>query len=83
VKHTPRMIFGNWFCPSRRRQCPIGAAGSPERKHADMTLKAIIRPALAECGIAFDVKRGDESAEIGMITDHVIAENTRERERLL
>jgi nucleoside 2-deoxyribosyltransferase len=53
---------------------PIGAAGSPERKHADMTLKAIIRPALAECGIAFDVKRGDESAEIGMITDHVIAE---------
>jgi hypothetical protein len=53
---------------------PIGAAGSLERKHADMTLKAIIRPALAECGIAFDVKRGDESAEIGMITDHVIAE---------
>jgi nucleoside 2-deoxyribosyltransferase len=39
-----------------------------------MTLKAIIRPALAERGIDFDVKRGDESAEIGMITDHVIAE---------
>jgi hypothetical protein len=55
---------------------PIGGAGSVERKHADMTLNAIIRPALNECesGTTFDVKRGDESAEIGMITDHLIAE---------
>ncbi len=54
---------------------PIGAADSPERRHADMTLNAIIRPALAEIGIAFgDVKRGDESIETGMITDHLITE---------
>jgi hypothetical protein len=53
---------------------PIGAAGSPERKHADMTHHAIIRPALAECGITFDVKRADDSAEIGMVTDHIITE---------
>jgi hypothetical protein len=53
---------------------PIGDVGSDQRKHADMTLNAIIRPALAECGIAFDVKRADQSTEIGMITDHVIAE---------
>jgi nucleoside 2-deoxyribosyltransferase len=53
---------------------PIGAAGSPERKHADMTLHAIIRPALDECGITFDVKRADDSAEIGMVTDHIITE---------
>ena len=53
---------------------PIGATGSDVRKHADMTLNAIIRPALAECGTAFEVKRGDESSEIGMITDHLIAD---------
>lgn len=53
---------------------PIGSPGSPERKHADMTLNAIIKPALADCGIDFVVKRGDESSEIGMITDHIIAD---------
>ena len=53
---------------------PIGATGSVERKHADMTLNAIIRPALSESGTTLNVKRGDESAEIGMITDHMIAE---------
>ena len=53
----------------------IGDVGSPERIHADMTLNAIIRPALAECGITeANVKRADESAEIGMITDHIIME---------
>jgi hypothetical protein len=39
---------------------PIGDAGSPERKHADMTLNAIIGPALAESGTAFDVKRAEQ-----------------------
>lgn len=53
---------------------PIGKVASPERKHADMTLNAIIKPAFAECGSVFEVKRGDESAEIGMITDHIITE---------
>jgi hypothetical protein len=51
---------------------PIGDAAV--RKHADMTLNAIIRPALNESGITFNVKRADESTEIGMITDHVITE---------
>jgi hypothetical protein len=64
--------------PDNPKRCfvisPIGAAGSVERKNADMALNAIIRPALNESGITFDVKRGDESAEIGMITDHLIAE---------
>jgi hypothetical protein len=53
---------------------PIGAQGSAERKHADMTLNAIIRPALAESGTEFSVTRADESSEIGMITDHLISE---------
>ena len=53
---------------------PIGDAGSVERKHADMTLNAIIRPALNESGTTFEVNRGDESPDIGMITDHLIAE---------
>lgn len=55
---------------------PIGDAGSDHRKHADMTLNAIIRPALNEneSETTFCVKRSDESAEIGMITDHVITE---------
>lgn len=53
---------------------PIGAAGSVARKHADMTLNAIIRQALNENGVTFDVKRADESVEIGMITDHLIME---------
>jgi hypothetical protein len=53
---------------------PIGSDDSPERKHADMTLNAIIRPALEESGTIFKVKRCDEIHEIGMITDHMIAE---------
>jgi hypothetical protein len=53
---------------------PIGEADSVERKHADMTLNAIIRQALNENGVTFDVKRADESVEIGMITDHLIME---------
>jgi hypothetical protein len=53
---------------------PIGAAGSDERKHADMTLNSIIRPALSDSGTIFDVKRGDESAKIGIIADHLIVE---------
>jgi|SRR5208283_5114105 len=50
----------------------IGDIGSKERRHADMTLNAIIRPALAAGKTAFDVARGDESPESGMITDQII-----------
>jgi nucleoside 2-deoxyribosyltransferase len=53
---------------------PIGEARGPVRKHADMTLNAIIKPVLKECGIEFNVKRADDSAEIGMITNHIIAD---------
>src|ERR1700730_8486706 len=53
---------------------PIGDPGSSVRKHAEMTLNAIIRPALKESETTFEVNRGDESAEIGMITDHLITE---------
>jgi hypothetical protein len=64
--------------PELSKRCfvisPIGAQGSAERKHADMTLNAIIRPALAESGTEFFVTRADESSEIGMITDHLISE---------
>jgi hypothetical protein len=64
--------------PELSKRCfvisPIGAQGSAERKHADMTLNAIIRPALAESGTEFSVTRADESSEIGMITDHLISE---------
>jgi hypothetical protein len=62
--------------PDNPKRCfvisPIGDAGSGVRKHADMTLNAIIRQALNENGLTFDVKRADESVEIGMITDHLI-----------
>jgi hypothetical protein len=51
---------------------PIDEPGSPIRKHADMTLHAVIRPALAECDLNLSASRGDESAEIGLITNHVI-----------
>lgn len=53
---------------------PIGAQGSVERRHADMTLNAIIRPALADSGTEFSVTRADENNEIGMITDHLISD---------
>lgn len=53
---------------------PIGDDGSPVRKHADMTLNAIIKPALAEYDAAFHVTRGDKSPQIGMITNHVIVD---------
>lgn len=53
---------------------PIDEPGTDKRKHADMTLHAIIRPALIECDPIFSVSRGDESAEIGLITNHVILE---------
>lgn len=48
----------------------IGKAGSAERKHADMVLNYIIKPAAAQCD--YDVLRGDASSHSGMITVDVI-----------
>ena len=47
---------------------PIGRAGSDTRRHADMVLNSIIRPALPD----FDVRRADDPGKPQMITDKMI-----------
>ncbi|MEZ5815999.1 MAG: hypothetical protein R3D44_02830 [Hyphomicrobiaceae bacterium] len=49
---------------------PIGQPGSPERKHADWVLNAIIRP-VAEQKFDYVVRRGEEAGP-GMINDDVV-----------
>ena len=49
---------------------PIGAEGSPERRHADQVFKHIIRPAAAECG--FEAARSDHMTEPGLISRQVV-----------
>jgi hypothetical protein len=60
--------------PGPERLCfvigPIGEAGSPTRKHADMLLNAIIKPTVAPLG--YRVKRADEDPTPGMISDAVL-----------
>jgi hypothetical protein len=53
---------------------PIGKAGSADRKHADFLLKGIIRPALSSEEAGYVVKRADEDADPGMITDRIISD---------
>jgi hypothetical protein len=60
--------------PSRRK-CfvisPIGADGSPVRKHMDDVFHCLIEPACKRTG--FDVYRGDHKARPGRITNHIIS----------
>jgi len=51
---------------------PIGKPGSPERKHADMLLNAVIREALEGSDPSYEIVRSDKVAEPGMINDRVI-----------
>lgn len=50
--------------------CPIGKPHSNERKHSDMVLEYIVRPAFEPLGI--QAQRADESAGAEMITDRII-----------
>ena len=50
---------------------PIGPKDSDIRKHSDKVLKHIFKKALAD---KYDVKRGDEIDEPGMITSQVLRE---------
>jgi nucleoside 2-deoxyribosyltransferase len=60
----------------KKRRCfvigPIGKPGSPERKHAEMLLNAVIREALEGSDPPYEIVRSDKVAEPGMINDHVI-----------
>jgi hypothetical protein len=51
---------------------PIGAEGSESRRKADFLLKGIILPAAAECGVGLDVRRADQIADPGLITEQII-----------
>ncbi len=52
---------------------PTGEAGSDIRRHADMTLNAIVKPVLAD-EFGYAVERADESSDPGMITDKMIVD---------
>jgi hypothetical protein len=52
---------------------PIGAAGSPERKHANVTLKFIIEPVLERCGFQ-KALRADTLGESGIISRQIISQ---------
>ncbi|MCA1452196.1 hypothetical protein I6F35_03065 [Bradyrhizobium sp. BRP22] len=56
---------------------PIGKEGTPERKHADLLLNAIIKHVLENNEFGYKVRRADEDADPGMIGDRVIADITR------
>ena len=55
---------------------PIGRDGSPERKHADLLLHAVIKEVLEAEEFGYQVKRADEDADPGMIGDRVITDIT-------
>lgn len=52
---------------------PIGAVGSPERKHANVTLKFIIEPVLERCGFQ-KALRADTLGESGIISRQIISQ---------
>jgi hypothetical protein len=56
---------------------PIGKDGSPERKHADLLLHAVIKDVLEGEAFGYKVKRADEDADPGMIGDRVISDILR------
>lgn len=53
---------------------PIGSEGTEVRKLADFLLGALVRPVLEGDEFNYKVKRADEDADPGMITDKVIAD---------
>jgi hypothetical protein len=53
---------------------PIGKDGSPERKHADLLLHAVIREVFEAKEFGYKVKRADEDADPVMIGDRVISD---------
>jgi hypothetical protein len=53
---------------------PIGKDGSPERKHADLLLQAVIKEVLGGKEFGYRVKRADEDAGPGMIGDRMISD---------
>ena len=53
---------------------PIGTAGSVERKQADLLLHSVIKPVLEAAEFGYTVKRADEDARPGMISDRVITD---------
>ena len=53
---------------------PIGKDGSPERKHSDLLLNAVIKQVLQKTEFDYIVKRADEDADPGMIGDRVISD---------
>jgi hypothetical protein len=55
---------------------PIGREGTPERRHADLLLHAVIKQVLEAEEFGYKVKRADEDADPGMIGDRVISDIT-------
>jgi hypothetical protein len=53
---------------------PIGKDRSPERKHADLLLHAVIKHVLEAQEFGYKVRRADEDADPGMIGDRVISD---------
>jgi hypothetical protein len=53
---------------------PIGKDGTPERKHADLLLNAVIKHTLTAEEFGYRVKRGDEDSDPGMIGDRMISD---------
>src|SRR5688572_11817576 len=53
---------------------PIGSDGSPERKHSDLLLHAVIKDVLERSEFGYKVKRADEDADPGMIGDRVVSD---------
>src|SRR2546423_4774127 len=53
---------------------PIGKDGSPERKHSDLLLHAVIKQVLEADEFGYQVKRADEDTDPGMIGDRVISD---------
>jgi hypothetical protein len=53
---------------------PIGKDGSPERKHSDLLLNAVIKQVLQHSDFGYMVKRADEDADPGMIGDRVVTD---------
>ena len=53
---------------------PIGQPGTDERKHADLLLNLVIKPTIEAAELGYCVKRADEDADPGMISDRMIVD---------
>lgn len=60
----------------RKRLCfvvgPIGSSGTEIRKHADMLLHGVVREAINDADLNYDIRRADEDTRPGMINDRII-----------